>query len=95
MLTSTFNIDEVDIVGSYVDHCPESHRVGDLSVEPNVFIHGEHPGKGGADKSNDVAQHWDKDKTAIKSKNETSTTRNPDGESQGVEWSQAQISCLE
>jgi hypothetical protein len=85
MLTSALNIEEVDIVGSYVDHCPESHRVGDLSVEPNVFIRGEQPCKLGADDSNDVAQHWDKDKPAIKGKIETSATRNPDGGSQGVE----------
>jgi hypothetical protein len=85
MLTSTLNIDEVDIVGSYVDHCPESHRVGDLFVEPNAIIRGEQPCKLGADDSNDVAQHWDEDKAAINGKNETSATRNPDGETQDVE----------
>ena len=95
MLTSTLNTDEIDIVGSYVDHRPESHRIGNLFVEPNVFIHGEQPCKPGADDSNDVAQHWDKDKAAINGKNETSAPRNPDGESQGVECSQAQISYLE
>ena len=95
MLTGTLNTNEVDIMGSYVDHWPESHRVGDLSVEPNVFIHGEQPWKGGTDDSNDVAQHWDKDKAAIKGKSETSAARNPDGESQWVECLQARISCLE
>ena len=78
-----------------MDDCPESQRVSDLFVEPNVFIDREQPCKLGADDSNDVAQHWDKDKAAIKGKNETSTTRNPDGESQGVECSQARISYLE
>ena len=95
MLTSTFNTDEIDIVGSYVDHRPESHRVGHLFVEPNVFIRRKQPCKPGADDSNDVAQHWDKNKTAIQGKNETSATRSPDGISQGIECSQAQISCLE
>ena len=95
MLTSTLNTDEVDIVGSYVNHCPKSHRVGDLSVEPNVFIRGEQPCKLGADDSNDVAQHWDKDKATIKGKSEPGATRNPDRESQSVECSQARISCLE
>ena len=94
MLTSTLNIDEVDIVGSYVDHCPESHGVGDLSVEPNVFIRGEQPCKLGADDAEDVAQHWDKDEAAIKGKSEAGAARNPDGETQGVECSQAGISCL-
>ena len=95
MLTSTLNVKKVHIVGGYVDHCPESHGVGDLFVEPDVFICGEQPCKLGADESNDVAQHRDKDKAAINCKNETSATRSPDGESQGVERSQAQISCLE
>ena len=78
-----------------MDHCPESHRVGDLFVEPNVFIHGEQPCKLGAKDSNDIAQHWDKDKAAVKGKSETSATRNPDGESQGVECIQAHIIYLE
>ena len=78
MLTSTLNTDEVDIVGSCVDHCPESHRVGNLFVEPNVFIRGEQPCKPGADDSDDVAQHRDQDKATIQGKNETSATRSPD-----------------
>lgn len=65
-------------------------------MKPNVFIRGEQACKLGMDDSNDVAQHWDKDKAAIKGKSETSATRNPDGESQeGVEYGQAHISCLE
>ena len=79
MLTSMLNADEVDVVGSYVDHRPESHRVGNLFVEPNVFIRGEQPCKLGADYSNYVAQHWDKDEATIHGKNETSATRRPDG----------------
>ena len=55
MLTSALDIDKIDIVGSGVDHCPESQRVGDLSVEPNVLIRGEQPCKFGADDPNDVA----------------------------------------
>lgn len=91
---SALNIDKVDVVGSGMDHCPESHRVGHLSVEPNVLIRGEQPCKLGADDSNNVAQHRYKDKGAIKGENETSPTRNPDGIFQAVESSQARISFL-
>ena len=94
MLTSTLNVEKVRIVASYVNYCPESHRVGDLFVEPNVFICGEQPCKRGADESKDVAQHRDKDKAAINCKNETSATSNPDGESQGVDRIHAQIRRL-
>jgi hypothetical protein len=77
-----------------MDHCPESHGVSDLSVEPNILIHGEKPCKFGADDSNDVAQHRDKDKAAVKGKSEPSATRNPDGVFQSVESSQVHITFL-
>lgn len=35
---SSFDINEVDIMSSGVDHRPESHGIRDLSVEPDVFV---------------------------------------------------------
>lgn len=70
-----------------MDHSPEGHGVGDLPVEPNIFIGREQPGELGADDTNDVSQHWDEDKTAIECKDKTSTTRKPDGVFEGIKTS--------
>lgn len=81
----TLDIDEIDIVGSGVNHSPESHRVGNLSVEPDVFVGRECPGELGTNDTDKVAQHREKDKTTIVSQDETSTARAPDGEGKTVQ----------
>ena len=43
--TAPLDIHEVNIVSGSVDHRPEGHRVGDLTVEPDVLIGGEEPGE--------------------------------------------------
>lgn len=91
---STFDIDEVDVVSSGVDHGPESHRISDLSVEPDILVGGEGPCELGTDNSNDIAQHGNEDKTSIEGKDETSTTGRPDGEFQSVKTSQLDIGRL-
>jgi hypothetical protein len=93
-LTSAFNIYEIDVVGTSVNHCPESHRICNLSVKPDVFIGGEQPSELGADNTDNVAQHGYEDKTTIEGKNKTSATGCPDGKLQTVESSQLDVRCL-
>jgi hypothetical protein len=59
--TASLDIDKVDVVGGSVDHCPKGHRVGDLTVEPNVLIGGEKPGEFRPDDTNDISQHREED----------------------------------
>lgn len=64
-------------MSSSVDHSPEGHRIGHLSVEPDILVRWEQPLKFGADKSQDVAEHGQQDKTAVKRKYEPSPSRYP------------------
>jgi hypothetical protein len=82
---SALDVDKVDVMGGSVYHGPESHGVSDLSVEPDVLISREEPLHLGSDNSNDVPQHREENETAIERKNETSTTRGPDGKLETVE----------
>jgi hypothetical protein len=70
---------------SSVDHCPKGHRVGDLTVEPDVLIGGEEPGEPWSEYANEVPQHWEEDEAAIESEDEPRTSRGPNGILQGVE----------
>lgn len=76
--TGALDIDEVHVVGSSVNHGPESHGVGDLSVEPDVLVSGEEPLHSGTDDTEDVAEHGNKDKATIVCENETGATGSPD-----------------
>ena len=38
---SALDVDEVDVVGGGVDSRPESHRICDLTMEPDVLVGGE------------------------------------------------------
>ena len=82
-------------MGGGVHHCPESHRVGDLSMEPNVLVGGEEPGNLGTDDADDVAQHGEEDKATIEGKNETSAARRPDRKTESVEASKLRVGCLQ
>lgn len=92
--TAPLDIDEVDVVGGSVDHCPKGHRVGDLTVEPNVLIGGEKPGELWSDHTNDVPQHWEEDEATIIGEHEPCASRRPDGDLQGVEAGKFGVGCL-
>ncbi len=55
------------------DEClrPESQRVCDLSMEPDVLVGREEPHHLGADNTDDVAQHGNKDHETVIAKDET------------------------
>ena len=93
-LTSALDIYEIDVMSSGVNHGPESQRICDLSVEPDIFIGGKQPSKLGSDNTDNIAQHGDEDQTTIESKYKTSATRCPNGKFQGVETSQLDVGCL-
>lgn len=84
-LTADFDVEEVDIVGGCVHHGPECDRVGDLTVEPDVFVCGEEPDQLWADEGDDVAHHGDEKETGIKGEGETSAPGSPDGPPKTVE----------
>lgn len=92
--TAPLDIDEVDVVGGGVDHCPKSHRVGDLTVEPDVLIGGEKPSELWSDYANNVSQHREEDEAAIVSEDEPRASRGPNGELQGVEARKCGVDCL-
>ena len=93
-LTGALDVDKIDIVGGCVDHGPECHRVGDLTVEPDVFVGGEEPGELGTDDTDDVAQHGEQNEAAIEGEDETGATGYPDGVFEGVQASKTSISEL-
>lgn len=55
ILTSTFDIEEIDIMGCSMDHCPKCHRVGNLPMKPDVRIGWKYPSKRGPKDANDIA----------------------------------------
>ena len=42
-LTGSLNIKEVHVVGCRMYHGPERHRIGNLTMEPNILVCGEQP----------------------------------------------------
>jgi hypothetical protein len=78
ILTGALDVNEVHVVSRGVNRSPKSHRVCHLSVEPDIFVGREEPGNLGSNDTNNVAQHWKEDETAIVRKNQTCTTRSPD-----------------
>jgi len=81
-------------MGRRVYHSPESHRVRYLTMEPDILVCREEPLKPGPNDTNDVTEHRNEDKTAIKGEDETSTTGSPHGECQTVEGSEFRVCCL-
>jgi len=91
---SFLNVDEVDVMGSCMDHGPEGHRIGDLPMEPDVLIGREEPTQFRTDEANDVAQHRDEDQAPIEGEGKTGATRSPDRPLKGVEAGKSGIGCL-
>lgn len=91
---SPLDVDEVDVMSRGVDHCPKGHGIGDLTMEPDVFVGGEEPGELGTDDFDDVPEHGDENHEAVIGQDETSATGAPDGVCEGVETSQTIIGCL-
>lgn len=94
LLTGTFDIEEIDIVGSSVNHGPESHRVGNLTMEPNVFVCRECPAELGSNNTNNVSKHGKENETSVKGKDETCTTGGPNGPCQSIQSSKLGVDCL-
>lgn len=92
---SSLDVEKIDVVSSGVYHCPESHGVCDLSMEPNVFIGGEQPGELGTNDTDDIAQHRKENKTSGISENETGTTRRPDREREAIQNVELLVSFLQ
>lgn len=91
---SALNIDEIDIVSRGVDHRPECHRVGDLSVEPDVLVGGEKPCDFRTDDLDDIAQHGDENETSVKCEHQTGTAGSPDGVLEPVQGGQFSVDRL-
>lgn len=91
---SAFDVEKVDIVSGSMDHSPESHRVGDLTVEPDVLVGREQPLNLGSDDTNDIPKHGKENKTSVEGKNETCTTGGPYGPRQSIESSKLRVGCL-
>ena len=64
-------------------------------MEPNVLVGGEEPCKLGTDDTNDIAQHRDKDETAIECEYQTGATRNPNREFEAVQTGKPGVRRLE
>jgi hypothetical protein len=92
--TSLLDVEEVHVVGGRVNHSPESHRVRDLSVEPDVLVRGEGPRQFGTDDADDIAQHRQEDEAAVKRKDEARTARAPHGPFETVQACQLLVRCL-
>jgi hypothetical protein len=58
-----------------MNHCPESQRICNLAVEPDILIGGEEPSQVGTNKSNDVAKHREENEATVVGENETSAAR--------------------
>lgn len=83
--TRALHVEEIDVVSRGVYHGPESHGVGDLSMEPDVLICREKPCEAGTNDTNDISQHWNQNEATIEGEGETCPSRNPYGECQSVE----------
>jgi hypothetical protein len=93
--TETLDIDEVDVVRGGVDHGPESHRVGNLTMEPDVLVCRERPGELGADDTDDVPEHGHQDQATIEGEDKTSATGGPDGPLETVKDGELLVRSLE
>lgn len=64
---SLFDIEKVDVVGSYVDNSEKEHRIGTLSVEPYRFVERKEL-ELWSEKAHDVTTHGQEDEQAIERK---------------------------
>ncbi len=83
--TSSLDVEEVDVVRGGVYHSPEGHGVGNLSMEPDVFIGREQPSELGTDDTDDVAKHRKENETSGIGENKTGPTRRPDREFEAIQ----------
>lgn len=56
-------------------------------MEPNVLVGGKEPCEPGTNDADDIAQHGDKDETAIECEYKTGSTRYPNRELEAVQTS--------
>ena len=77
-----------------MDHGPEGHRIGNLSVEPDVLVGREEPAQFRADEAKNVAQHGEKNQATIESENKTGATGSPDGPLERVEAGKPSVGGL-
>jgi hypothetical protein len=61
-----------------VDHGPECHRVGHLSVEPQILVRREKPRKLRTKDADDVSQQGNQNESPVKCEDQAGTPRNPD-----------------
>jgi len=90
----SLDIDEVDIMSSGVHHGPESHGVGDLTMEPDVLIGGEQPSQLGSYDLDDITQHGYEDHKPIECEDKSSTTGRPHRPFETVECGEFEIGGL-
>lgn len=94
-LTKTLDIEKVDVVSCGVDHGPEGHGVGNLTMEPNILVGREGPSEFWTDNPDDIAKHGNQDETTVESEDQTGPSRCPDRPLEAVEDEQLLIGGLE
>ena len=87
------HVEEVHIVRSDVHNGPEEHGVGDLAVEPLALVQRQ-PSNLRPYVSEQVSAHGQEDDHGVDAQAKTSSAREPDAESEGVECFQAFIGGL-
>ena len=60
-----------------MNHGPKSHRIGDLSMEPNILVGRKKPSQLGAHDPDDVAEQRNKYGSSIKGENKACAARYP------------------
>lgn len=53
--TRELDVEEIDIMGRSVNHCPKCHGVCDLTMKPDVFIGRKHPSELRSNDADDIA----------------------------------------
>lgn len=74
-----FDIEEIDIMGADMDHSEEENLIRDLSMEPDVLVHRDKSLKRWSNESHEVTADWEQNNSAIETKYQTGTTREPYG----------------
>lgn len=64
-LTTTFDIDKVDIMSSGMNHSPKRHGISDLTMEPNVLVCREQPSHTWTNDTDDIPEHGDENEETI------------------------------
>jgi hypothetical protein len=87
------DIEEVDVVGCGVQDGEEEHRVCKLPMHPQVFIEWQESQLRSND-AHDGTTDGKKDEHTVYTQDETSTTRDPNGELKGIQAGQTGIGRL-